>query len=118
MTDKVVKRGYVKWEDENGFHKEPLSDHPELLAAASPREQLYAEEVKRQLEATPQPENDDEDIMETVEALRAAPEEIVSATQLTEAEPASAAEEPVSEENAVDSDHEEALRQLREKTSG
>ncbi|RZK45219.1 MAG: hypothetical protein EOO61_00755 [Hymenobacter sp.] len=124
MTEKVIKRGYVKWEDENGFHKEPLSDHPELLAKASPREQLYAEEVKRQNTQAEQlvAENEDDaeqDTKDTLEALKAAPEEIVSATQLTAEEPAAAPEEPAIVETPVEDsdDREAALRELREKTA-
>src|SRR6476646_2145337 len=87
---KEVKRGYVKWTDADGvFHKELLSEHPELLADASPKEQLYAEEARRQSElaedlVAQDEENAEELILDTVEALKAAPDEVVSAAQLPE----------------------------------
>lgn len=124
--EKIVKRGYVKWTDEDGvFHKEPLADHPELLAKASPTEQLRAEEVRRLNaaadEAVEEKKSDaDADTKETLEALKSAPEEVLTAGQLTteETAPASAAEEPVvSEEAPVDADREAALAALREKTA-
>lgn len=112
---KEVKRGYVKWEDENGFHKEPLSDHPDLLADASPREQLYAEEVKRHnaladTHFEQEEKSQDEVIEEALEELKSAPPEVISAASLVEEVPAAAPEEPVVEED-------DALRELREKTT-
>lgn len=85
--EKVIKRGYVKWEDENGFHKEPLSDHPELLVRASAEDQLRAEEVKRLNAAAEEKEEqveDNHDVEDTLKALKAAPEDVLTAAQLVE----------------------------------
>lgn len=42
-----IKRGYVKWTDENGvFHKEPLYLHPDLLATATDEQKRDAEAVR------------------------------------------------------------------------
>ena len=113
--EKEVKRGYVKWTDENGvFHKELLADHPELLKEASPREQLAAEEAKRMNaageKATQQTEEEgDELFLDTLADLKAAPEEVLTSAQLVSGEinadgntvskPASAAEEPLATPN-------------------
>ncbi len=129
-----IKRGYVKWTSEDGvFHKEPLFEHPDLLASASPEEQLRAEEVRRlneaaSVESENREEAAEEDAVDTLEALREAPAEILTASALVgaleeaEAEPASAAEEPVSSEPTSDEalwseDHHRALEQLKEATS-
>lgn len=110
---KEIKRGYVKWEDENGFHKEPLADHPELLASASVREQLHAEEARR-LNAAAEDyldaaDEDAEDLQQdTLEALKEAPEDVLTAGQLVAADdghgetiivPASEVEAPITSEN-------------------
>ena len=115
MTEKEVKRGYVKWTDDDGvFHKEPLADHPELLAKASPREQLAAEEARRmnaagEKEAEETQAEGDELYLDTLADLKAAPEEVLTGAQLVSGEfdeegntitkPASAAEEPVATPN-------------------
>lgn len=128
--EKTVKRGYVRWTDENGvFHKEPLANHPDLLASASPQEQLRAEEARRLNAAAEEAaaevsESEEKDLKDTLAALKAAPEEVHTAAQLVEEEPASAASEPVSEDSAlpsdepIDSEHQAALDELREKTAG
>lgn len=46
MEKKELKRGYVKWEDENGFHKEPAYLHPDMLENASDVEKIDAENVR------------------------------------------------------------------------
>lgn len=107
--EKEVKRGYVKWTDEDGvYHKEPLVDHPELLKAASPKEQLAAEEVRRLNEAAEESEKPDEDaeILETLDELKKAPDEVLVAADLdeTESEPSNEPLDP-------------KLQELREKTS-
>ncbi len=117
--EKEVNRGYVKWTDEDGvFHKEPLADHPELLVKASPREQLAAEEAKRmnaagEKEMQKTKEEGDELFLDTLADLKAAPEEVLTGTQLVSGEfdaegnavtkPASAAEEPVPTPNLKNS---------------
>lgn len=116
MTEKVIKRGYVKWEDENGYHKEPLADHPELLKDASPKEQLAAEEARRLNEAAveyleAQEEEGENRYEEALEELKAAPEDVLTAAQLTEEAPAAAPEETNDEE------HDAALNKLAEDTS-
>ena len=130
-----IKRGYVKWTSEDGvFHKEPLANHPELLASATPRQQLQAEEARRLNEAASEAEESreetaDSDAEDTLEALREAPEDVLTATELVsaldEAEtvPASAAQEEVSgddlpsDEPLWSEDHRRALEQLREATA-
>lgn len=100
MTEKTVKRGYVRWEDENGFHKEPLADHPELLASASPKEQLRAEEARRLNAAAEEyleeaAESEEDAAKEALVELKKAPEDVLTADQLVDEEvPASGAEEP------------------------
>ena len=82
--NKEIKRGYVKWEDENGvLHKELLSDHPELLKTASPREQLAAEEAKRMAAVEKPQEEDNELYLDTLEDLKAAPADILTGAELT-----------------------------------
>lgn len=101
-TKKEVKRGYVKWTDEDGvFHKEPLVDHPELLEDASPEEQLIAEEVRRlngqaEVEVMEAEEDNDQDLLDTLHALQGAPEDVLTAAQLTDEPeaPAAAPEDP------------------------
>jgi len=136
MTEKVVKRGYVKWTDEDGvFHKEPLADHPEMLTKAEPVEQLRAEEARR-LNASAEEqveeakETRDEDFKETLAALKKAPDEVHTAAELVGNAPASAAEEPATStpeerkqaetinEPLIETSHERALRELREETGG
>jgi len=130
MEEKVIKRGYVKWTDEDGvFHKEPLADHPELLAKADPAEQLRAEEVRRMNASAEEYVADiedtrDEDLKEALVELKAAPEEVLTAAQLTDVAPDSGAEEDGEKSEEVerlqedaDTDHEAALRELREKTA-
>lgn len=125
---KEIKRGYVKWTDENGvFHKEPLADHPELLAKASPKEQIAAEEVVRLNAAAEaqiaETEGDiEEDQLETLEALKTAPEHILTTGQLTtevvdgEEIIVPVDEVLVLEEPLWSEDHEKALAQLKEAT--
>ena len=131
MTDKVIRRGYVKWTDDDGvFHKEPLADHPELLTSATPEQQLEAEEVRRLNAAGEEAlrAQDDahiDDIAETLIALKAAPEEVLTAAELPDSEaPASAPEEPktgtpvapvgITPEAEA---HDAALTELRDSTS-
>jgi hypothetical protein len=116
MSEKEIKRGYVKWEDENGFHKELLTDHPELLAKATPIQQLAAEEAKRSeaaaVESAKEDEKDAEATVEdTLEALRSAPPEVITATQLAEEVPESGSEETDESE-----EHARALQELRKRT--
>lgn len=125
---KEIKRGYVKWTDENGvFHKEPLADHPELLAKASPKEQIAAEEVVRLNAAAEaqiaETEGDvEEDQLETLEALKTAPEHVLTTGQLTtevvdgEEIIVPVDEVLVLEEPLWSEDHEKALAQLKEAT--
>lgn len=111
MTDKVIKRGYVKWTDEDGvFHKEPLSDHPDMLKDASPQDQLAAEEVRRMNAAAEEMAEKpvEDNTKEVLEELKAAPDDVLTAAALTEDEPLSAPEEDA---------HRVALEDLREKTS-
>ena len=110
--EKVIVRGYVKWTDKDGvFHKEALVDHPELLAKASSEEQLAAEEVRRlnaageEYYATREEENDDE-LKETLVELKKAPEDVLTAAELDDG---GEAPQPAA--------HDEALAELREKTS-
>lgn len=121
MTDKEVKRGYVKWTDDDGvFHKEPLINHPELLAKASPAEQLAAEEVRRlnasaEEDVEEDKEEANENIEEVLEDLKKAPEDVLTASQLINQDiPASGAEE-VDEDTSPE--HQEALARLRAATS-
>ena len=86
---KEIKRGYVKWEDENGFHKEPLYKHPDLLADASVEEQIAAEEVRRLNEAAEEfQEETDEDAeqeaWDVLHALKGAPDDVLTVAQLAE----------------------------------
>lgn len=89
-TEVAIRRGYVKWTSPDGvFHKEPLVDHPDLLATASAREQLQAEEARRLNESAELAELSDEvaeevAIKETLEELKAAPDDILTAAQLDE----------------------------------
>lgn len=114
---KEISRGYVKWTDENGFHKEPLYDHPDLLASASPEDQLAAEEARRLNQAAEQTlEARDADAevetTEVLEALKAAPDDVLTAAQLVEADvdgdgktefvEASAVEAPISSTDTFD----------------
>lgn len=112
-TEKEIKRGYVKWTDENGvFHKEPLVDHKELFEDATPEQQLAAEEVRRLNAAAAEEQEDNEEdaeqwTLDKLHALQGAPKEILTADQLpddmveedtrptiTEVVPSSGAEEP------------------------
>lgn len=86
--DKVVRRGYVKWTDKDGvFHKELLSEHPDLMTDASPEEQLATEEARRLNGAAKEfleardAENDD-DVADTLEALKDAPDDVLTASDL------------------------------------
>ncbi len=143
--EKEVKRGYVKWTDEDGvFHKEPLADHPELLEDASPKEQLRAEEARRLNAAAEEAvaidqEEADEAILDTLEALQDAPDNVLTAADLTVADDGEGHEEIVPVETHVSSsdlnnwsnespavvaedeeswsaDHAKALEQLRDET--
>lgn len=84
-----IRRGYVKWTDEDGvFHKEPLHEHPELLAKASAAEQIAAEEVRRLNEAAEEylekrEDTVEEDQWETLGALQEAPDYVLTTNQLT-----------------------------------
>lgn len=120
--EKEIKRGYVKWTDSDGnFHKEPLADHPELLADASLKEQIQAEEAKRLNAAGEEAIQDDEheaekDQVETLAALKKAPDDVLTTGDLAVVDhgdgvgriepapevtaPASAAEEPKPSEGA------------------
>lgn len=115
--EREIKRGYVKWTDENGvFHKELLSDHPELLKEASPKQQLAAEEAKRQADQaekiTVESESTQEELLlETLHDLKAAPADVTSAAELTETQPMNASEETKTPA------HSAILRELKEKTS-
>jgi hypothetical protein len=88
VEDKVIKRGYVKWTDSDGvFHKEPLSDHPELLADATDEQKLQAEEVRRLNEAGADAmavaeETGSSEAADTLVALKAAPPSVLTAAQL------------------------------------
>jgi hypothetical protein len=108
MTEPVkeIKRGYVKWTDENGFHKEPLVDHPELLKAVSEKEQLKAEEVARLNESAEEFQANSEktaeadyaealEVLKTSDALTAA--EAYAEIDQAEA-PVAAPAEPVTED--------------------
>lgn len=133
MTEKEIKRGYVKWTDDDGvFHKEPLADHPELLAKASPREQIAAEEVVRLNEAAAKQIAETEaeaegDEVETLEALKSAPDHILTTGQLTVAEvdgeeiivPVDEVEPLVlsAPEPLWSEDHNRALEQLKKETT-
>jgi len=129
-TEKVVKRGYVKWTDDDGvFHMEPLADHPELLAKADAAEQLQAEEARRLNHAADEfyadrEEDSEQDAKDTVAALKKAPEEVLTAAQLVAEAPASAPEDNGEKSEEVerlqepaDTDHEAGLAELREKTA-
>lgn len=71
--EKEVKRGYVKWTDEDGvFHKEPLYDHPELLAKASDNEKEYARQLKEMNNPEETPEVPVEEEVEEIPELRIA----------------------------------------------
>jgi hypothetical protein len=119
MTDKVISRGYVKWEDSDGFHKEPLYKHEDLLASATPQQQLRAEEVRRLNEAAEVEESkssEEEDVEDTLEALQEAPDDVLTAAALVaELDNASA---PGESAELWSEDHDAALRQLREETTG
>ena len=104
MADKEIKRGYVKWTDEDGtFHKEPLADHPELLKAANEKQQLQAEEARRlndAAEETLQARDEDvgTDYAEALEVLKDS-DALTAAEALAETDaqsaPVAAPEEPV-----------------------
>lgn len=85
---KEIRRGYVKWTDEDGvFHKEPLHEHPELLAQASAAEQIAAEEARRLNEAAEEylesrDDHVEEDQLNTLEALQEAPDDVLTASEL------------------------------------
>lgn len=87
-----IKRGYVKWTDEDGvFHKEPLADHPELLEKANTFQKIAAEEVRRLNEDAEKKEEDFEawakkNAEETLEALESAPEHVLTTGDLTVAD--------------------------------
>ena len=136
--EKQIKRGYVKWTDENGvFHKEPLADHPELLADASPRDQLQAEEVRRLNAAaeeftTEREESAEDQTREALQDLKAAPADVLTAADLPSSS-ASAPEDTGEKTEEVESlqkpaampdasieevkKHDEALAELRENTT-
>jgi hypothetical protein len=126
-----IKRGYVKWTDENGvFHKEPLADHPELLDKASPAQQIAAEEVRRlnahaeEVLAERKADAADEQ-WDTLEALQDAPETVLTTGDLVAVSvdgeemivPAEEVAEPVTSEELWSEDHEEALMQLKRETT-
>lgn len=129
-TKKEISRGYVKWYDDDGtFHKEPLADHPDMLADATPAQQLDAEEAKRLNAAGEEAlkvddKQQEEEIKTALEELKAAPKDILTADQL-DAEPLKTdnAGEIKSTDKTVDEDHksgdghEAALEALAEKTS-
>lgn len=111
---KEIKRGYVKWTDEDGtFHKEPLADHPELLNSASPKEQLQAEEVRRLNDhgeevLEKQKDEGDANYRATTAALKKADDDVLTAGDLTTADdgkggttivPVKEVEEKVAEQN-------------------
>lgn len=84
---KTIKRGYVKWEENGVFHKEPLYKHPDLLASASVEDQIAAEEVRRLNEAAEEfllerELEGQEDAEAVLEALKAAPDDVLTAEQL------------------------------------
>lgn len=130
--EKVVSRGYVKWTDEDGvFHKEPLYKHEDMLAKASPAEKLAAEEVRRLNAAAEEfyadrDEDVNEDLLDTLDALKEAPEDIHTAAELVaeldeaESAPLSGAEEPAAkteDKKPVDKEHDQGLEELREETT-
>ena len=129
--EKEVKRGYVKWEDENGvLHKELLSDHPELLKAASPREQLAAEEAKRmnaagEKTATETEEEGNKFYLDTLADLKAAPADVLTAADLAlnEVPTPNVETSPINQQPAkvefgsADDEREATLKELREATS-
>lgn len=83
MKDYVIKRGYVKWTDEDGvMHKEPLYEYPELLAKASTSEQIAAEEARRLNESAERAEPEAADEEETLEALKSAPDDVKTVADL------------------------------------
>lgn len=88
--EKEIKRGYVKWTDEDGvFHKEPLVDHPELFDDANPEQQLVAEEVRRLnaaavVDQEEMKEEEEQWTLDKLHALQGAPKEILTADQLEE----------------------------------
>lgn len=43
---KEIRRGYVKWEENGVFHKEPLYKFPDLLEKATDVQKAQAEEVR------------------------------------------------------------------------
>lgn len=98
-TEVAIRRGYVKWTDPEGvFHKEPLVDHPDLLATASAQEQLQAEEARRLNESAELAELSDEadaeaETLEVLEELKKATDDIITAAQLDETAFDSAIEE-------------------------
>lgn len=141
--EKVISRGYVKWTDEDGvFHKEPLYDHPEMLAKATPAEQLAAEEARRLNAAAEEyysgvEDTAEQDARDTLEALKEAPEDVRTSGELVaELDKAEGSEESheieilkapadetvVEERGAADEpadnpDHQQALDELREATT-
>jgi hypothetical protein len=132
MEDKIVNRGYVRWTDDDGvFHKEPLYDHPDLLAKASPAEQLAAEEARR-LNASAQEyydsqeDNAEKDAVDTLKALKAAPEEILTSAELVadqdipddqDESPEVATMKRSADDATADPEHDDALAELRENTA-
>ena len=104
---KTIKRGYVKWEENGVFHKEPLYKHPDLLASASVEDQIAAEEVRRLNEAAEEfllerELEGQEDAEAVLEALKAAPDDVLTAEQLAtddEGNPVPEAVEPVDSED-------------------
>jgi hypothetical protein len=85
---KEIKRGYVKWTDEDGtYHKELLTDHPELLAKATDRQKIAAEEARRLNDDAEKQMNIDaasvvEDASKTLVALKAAPVDVLTTGDL------------------------------------
>lgn len=81
---KTIKRGYVKWEENGVFHKEPLYKHPDLLASASVEDQIAAEEVRRLNEAAEEflLERELEGQEDAEAVLEAAPDDVLTAEQL------------------------------------
>jgi hypothetical protein len=104
---KTIKRGYVKWEENGVFHKEPLYKHPDLLASASVEDQIAAEEVRRLNEAAEEfllerELEGQEDAEAVLEALKAAPDDVLTAEQLAvddEGNPVPEAVEPIDSED-------------------
>lgn len=80
-----IKRGYVKWEDADGLHKELLSDYPEMLAKASAEQKISAEEARRLNEDGEKQtaKNEGQDFAKlTLEALVKAPADVLTTGDL------------------------------------